>query len=82
MYNSSTAFLPQENHPKLTLIKQKQDEVNPAWERLYSLALKRQKTLSDAIDFQRFKRYESCHHSIGSSATAPCLLFVLACVYC
>uniref|UniRef100_A0A8C4L210 Spectrin alpha chain, erythrocytic 1 n=1 Tax=Equus asinus TaxID=9793 RepID=A0A8C4L210_EQUAS len=46
----------EENHPKLTLIKQKQDEVNTAWERLYSLALKRQKTLSDATDFQRFKR--------------------------
>ncbi|XP_014652504.1 PREDICTED: spectrin alpha chain, erythrocytic 1 [Ceratotherium simum simum] len=46
----------EENHPELPLIKSKQDEVNSAWERLYSLALQRQKTLSDATDLQRFKR--------------------------
>nr|XP_051714443.1 spectrin alpha chain, erythrocytic 1 [Oryctolagus cuniculus] len=46
----------EENHPKLPLIKSKQDEVNAAWERLHDLALQRQKTLSSAADLQRFKR--------------------------
>ncbi|KAM9686923.1 spectrin alpha chain, erythrocytic 1 isoform 1-T2 [Trichechus inunguis] len=46
----------EENHPELPLIKLKQDEVNTAWKLLHSLALQRQKTLSDATDFQRFKR--------------------------
>nr|XP_025842109.1 spectrin alpha chain, erythrocytic 1 isoform X2 [Vulpes vulpes] len=46
----------EENHPELPLIKQKQDEVNVAWERLYDLALQRKETLSSAADLQRFKR--------------------------
>uniref|UniRef100_A0A8C0TVF4 Spectrin alpha chain, erythrocytic 1 n=1 Tax=Canis lupus familiaris TaxID=9615 RepID=A0A8C0TVF4_CANLF len=45
-----------ENHPELPLIKQKQDEVNVAWERLHDLALQRKETLSSAADLQRFKR--------------------------
>ncbi|XP_058165915.1 spectrin alpha chain, erythrocytic 1 [Dasypus novemcinctus] len=45
-----------ENHPKLSLIKSKQDEVNAAWEHLHGLALKRRETLSNAADLQRFKR--------------------------
>nr|XP_055190004.1 spectrin alpha chain, erythrocytic 1 [Nyctereutes procyonoides] len=46
----------EENHPELPLIKQKQDEVNVAWERLHDLALQRKETLSSAADLQRFKR--------------------------
>ncbi|XP_012885962.1 PREDICTED: spectrin alpha chain, erythrocytic 1 [Dipodomys ordii] len=46
----------EEKHPKLPLIKSKQDEVNMAWERLCNLALQRQQTLSSAADLQRFKR--------------------------
>ncbi|XP_038624269.1 spectrin alpha chain, erythrocytic 1 isoform X1 [Tachyglossus aculeatus] len=46
----------QENHPELTLIKTKQDEVNAGWLRLQGLALQRRGTLSDAADFQRFNR--------------------------
>ncbi|XP_037681556.1 spectrin alpha chain, erythrocytic 1 [Choloepus didactylus] len=46
----------QEDHPKLPLIKSKQDEVNAAWERLHGLALQRRETLSNAADLQRFKR--------------------------
>ncbi|XP_064138843.1 spectrin alpha chain, erythrocytic 1 [Loxodonta africana] len=46
----------EEKHPELPLIKSKQDEVNTAWDRIYSLALQRQKALSDATDLQRFKR--------------------------
>ncbi|XP_042537874.1 spectrin alpha chain, erythrocytic 1 [Dipodomys spectabilis] len=46
----------EEKHPKLPLIKSKQDEVNIAWERLCNLALQRQQTLSSAADLQRFKR--------------------------
>lgn len=38
-------------------IKAKQDEVNAAWDRLWSLALKRRESLSNAADLQRFKRY-------------------------
>ncbi|XP_077012693.1 spectrin alpha chain, erythrocytic 1 [Tamandua tetradactyla] len=44
------------DHPKLPLIKSKQDEVNAAWDRLHSLALQRRETLSNAADLQRFKR--------------------------
>lgn len=46
----------QEKHPKLPEIKAKQDEVNAAWDRLWSLALKRRESLSNAADLQRFKR--------------------------
>lgn len=46
----------QEQHPKLPEIKAKQDEVNAAWDRLWSLALKRRESLSNAADLQRFKR--------------------------
>ncbi|XP_006861684.1 PREDICTED: spectrin alpha chain, erythrocytic 1 isoform X2 [Chrysochloris asiatica] len=46
----------EENHPQLPLIKEKQDEVNAAWEHLHGLALQRQKTLSNVADLQRFKR--------------------------
>lgn len=46
----------QENHPELPLIREKQDEVNAAWDRLHDLALQRRKTLSNAADLQRFKR--------------------------
>uniref|UniRef100_A0A8C6R8D3 Spectrin alpha chain, erythrocytic 1 n=1 Tax=Nannospalax galili TaxID=1026970 RepID=A0A8C6R8D3_NANGA len=45
-----------EKHPKLPEIKAKQDEVNAAWERLCHLALKRQESLSNAANLQRFKR--------------------------
>ncbi|XP_054977169.1 spectrin alpha chain, erythrocytic 1 [Sorex araneus] len=46
----------QENHPELPLIREKQAEVNAAWDRLHDLALQRRKTLSNAADLQRFKR--------------------------
>ncbi|XP_029791714.1 spectrin alpha chain, erythrocytic 1 isoform X1 [Suricata suricatta] len=46
----------EESHPELPLIKQKQDEVNTAWERLLSLAGQRQETLASAADLQRFIR--------------------------
>ncbi|CAH6789544.1 spectrin alpha chain, erythrocytic 1 [Phodopus roborovskii] len=46
----------QKKHPKLPEIKAKQDEVNAAWDRLWSLALKRRENLSNAADLQRFKR--------------------------
>ncbi|XP_034376138.1 spectrin alpha chain, erythrocytic 1 [Arvicanthis niloticus] len=46
----------QEKHPKLPEIKAKQDEVNAAWDRLWSLAVKRRESLSNAADLQRFKR--------------------------
>ncbi|GAB1285753.1 Spectrin alpha chain, erythrocytic 1 [Apodemus speciosus] len=46
----------QEKHPKLPEIKAKQDDVNAAWDRLWSLALKRRESLSNAADLQRFKR--------------------------
>lgn len=61
LHNSSICFLSKENHPDLPLIKSKQDEVNAAWDRLHGFALQRRKTLSDAADLQRFKRYESRH---------------------
>ncbi|XP_058556237.1 spectrin alpha chain, erythrocytic 1 isoform X2 [Neofelis nebulosa] len=46
----------EEKHPDLPLIKLKQDEVNTAWKRLLSLAGRRQETLANAADLQRFRR--------------------------
>ncbi|XP_055516190.1 spectrin alpha chain, non-erythrocytic 1 isoform X2 [Leucoraja erinacea] len=54
--NQLAGKLEQENHPELTLITHRQDEVNVAWQRLKGLVLQRQGKLFGAAEVQRFNR--------------------------
>ena len=56
--NSLAEALLAEEHPEEATIKQKQAEVNEAWQRLRQLSLLRQERLFGAHEIQRFNRYK------------------------
>ena len=54
--NQLADALIQEEHPEQETVKTKQDQLNEGWERLKSLALKRQERLFGAHEIQNFNR--------------------------
>lgn len=54
--NTLAEQLVSDGHPEETTIRQKQEEVNEAWQRLRQLSLLRQERLYGAHEIQRFNR--------------------------